>query len=323
MNPVTLPNIIDRLPDIYLEIKNKLQSTVLGASMNIVGTQTVQDTILKVPELSFEPNATLILGNLAPDFLIIYADVLSLNGPASITRGNATGSNGTDGAIGVNGTPVFNPPGAAGNAGKSGQSGGDGGYQRVPQLFMFVQKVLFKGSAARPSDLTAFPFQLSFDGCNGGRGGDGGRGGNGTDGVRGAPAIPDGILFCYQGPGYGGRGGDAGSGGMPGAGGNGSDGAAIRIFTDGLQTAVFETVNVSTLAGHAGPSGKFKGAGTPGKGGKEGDYSGGCGPAGRDGRPGSVMNCQPLEKVALTGLKGPTPTIQTYTGFDELAYRNI
>lgn len=310
--PTTGPTI-SSLPPQLVDIKLKVQAARKSARFKVDGVTSFYDQVLKTAVLDVRPNSSLVFENISLPWIALYADTLDLNGRFVVTRGSVM-LDGDPGANGRDGASVIIGPGSGGNGGP-GTPGREGRSQRVPEVFIFTQEVLWNGARANPSDVD---INLIFDGHPGGRGGDGGRGGNGGNGGQGE-ASRDGWLDCSSGPGWGGRGGNAGTGGVPGIGGDGSDGSRISIFVQPGFVPVMEKTKFSVARGRAGPNGRPGAPGIPGLGGPEGRTGGHCGPAGRKGQDGMTpAPCGLLDITGRWGSDAAPPVVSGYTGFGEL-----
>ena len=313
----TLPN----LPVELLEVKLKLQSTTKTEKFSI-SSPSVQtsEVVIKTKNLFFDNGAELVFNALGVEFLIIYADVVTFNGRASVTRrslDDLTGAHGKD-------APRTPPtPRGQGRNGNNGAPGGNGGQAqaapRMPVFFLFARQVRWINRQATASDVRG-NVQFSLDGLDGGIGGNGGRGGDGTNGNKGAPSK-SGLLWCDSGVGYGGRGGNAGAGGQGGFGSNGGDASTVYFFVEPQQHSVVGAFDVSTKGGRPGRSGLAGPNGTPGQGGLPGDASGQCNEEpGRKGANGGIVSgCRYPGIDLLYGANNPnSPAIFDYQGWDEL-----
>lgn len=316
-NPI-VNGLVDALPKELLDIKLKLLATDVIPSKTISGAFSIFDQAVRFKHLIIQPGGALIFENLDFKWLVLYVDLLDLNGKVEIRRTNSVDLNGADGTKGPDGKAAGRGYGVPGGDGIDGQPGKPGKSQRIPELFIFSQQIRWKGAQAQHHDILG-QFSIFMPGYIGGEGGNGGRGGKGTNGTQGQPSRPGVFLDCRAGPGYGGRGGNGGRGGMPGVGGNGSDGGAIYMFVQQGQERAFEAIECIVTGGAPGKNGKYGDPGQPGQGGEEGVLKGRCNSAGRKGADGKILPpCNFLDVSGYKGLDGPYPALWIYTGFAEL-----
>jgi len=317
MNEATILATLPALPVELIDIKLKLQSLDKSPATTINGELSVYDQVYKTSRIDFTPGSKITFENLNHPWVVLYADIINLNGSAEITRTSKIdlkGKNGKNGASAPQTTPGL---GSAGFSGEPGGQGTDGKSQNIPILYIFTQQLLWQGIQAKPQDIQN-NLSISMNGYPGGDGGNGGNGGNGSNGRQGE-ASRGYRLVCDAGPGWGGRGGDGGRGGAPGIGGNGTDGGAIYVFTPPIQITSFNAAAYNVKFGQQGKNGRPGKSGAAGSGGNEGELNGGCHSAGRRGRDGvSLPVCGLPDISGMPGVAGPQPSIQAYTGFAEL-----
>lgn len=310
---------LDELPDQLSEIKSKLLVVKKTSSLSVAGILSVADQVIKTEKLDFSSGSSLVFYNLDYPWIVLYADLLLLNGPAQIRRGENIDLTGDDGDNGFNAGQTTTSYGSSGSSGGDGRQGKDGKSQKIPVLYIFVKEINFKGPIFQAVDIQN-NFSIHMDGYDGGAGGNGGDGGYGTNGRQGEPAKKSWVPFdCLSGPGHGGRGGNGGRGGIPGIGGDGSDGGRIYMFVGQQQENYFSVINCSLEPGRKGNNGRPGKSGAFGKGGAEGELEGSCRSSGRRGADGvSLPVCGIPDVTGHNGAKGADPSIWIYTNFSEL-----
>ncbi|CAO3435597.1 hypothetical protein [Azospirillum doebereinerae] len=280
--PVNVP------PDVLAILKSSAKTPLLTVN----GVHRVPSRVLKVQQCTLMQNSQIIMEELDHDWISIAIDTLNIEGNSLLTRTELINSNGKDGVNGRPGVKSIQADGKHGTHGGPGSPGEDGRIQEVPEVFVFVREILFRGIPASPSDMPAL--RIWFNGYNGGDGGRGGNGGNGGDGAKGVKAR-SGFFDCSSGPGHGGNGGDAGTAATGGRPGRGTDARNIYMFVASNRINAMRKAKYSNSGGKPGHLGRPGDLGIPGKGGPAGDSDGNCSPRpdrkGRDGfQPGRCAN---------------------------------
>lgn len=287
------PTLLGYRPEDINRAISELKKSPNFGRLDIRGTMGLPNAVAKFDQWTFDDQSVLVLEAIDAPFIAIGVKelLLDIRNPqyrAFISRiggkkeadvvDKLIGANGAKGFNGANGDGERNREGNPGQDGQNGGSGGKGGTKYLPEVFIFVQRILF-GTGATPSKQY---LNLYFRGLRGGDGGMGGRGGNGGNGAPGKEGA-DGLFDCKAGPGRGGNGGNAGRGGSGGDGGNGGDGGILHLAAP--DAAVFNFTTTDIEAGRGGVGGLVGSNGTPGTHGRGGPANGHCmnGPDGSDG----------------------------------------
>ncbi|MBP7953648.1 MAG: hypothetical protein KAZ14_00600 [Nitrosomonas sp.] len=262
-------------------------------SLGITGYQRINQQIFKAESITINARSLATFERFDAPFVALVAKDLYIEIPdnagnvAKLTRApdNAFQAlNGAHGTPGFTGVSPGGESGAPGGTGGTGGAGGAGGTTRVPDIYIFYNRIITSAGNPASSGL----LRILSNGVPGWNGGNGGVGGSGGWGSTGTPASC-GILTCNAGPGIGGDGGSGGSGGKGGNAGSGGRGGNVYIVgprADFNQAAFFEIFQEGASPGHPGAPGVAGSGGLPGGGGRMCTYCNGRGP----GNPGSSGN---------------------------------
>lgn len=243
-------------------------------AIGIAGFVRSAKQILKADVITFNTRSLLQLENVSDSFIAIVAKDLYIEVPpiksetAKIARapdslfGDLTGATGPTGGTG---TSSNQEDGAHGGTGGSGIKGGTGVSLKLPDLYIFFERInTGAGNPATGGLLTVFA-----SGIPGGKGGAGGVGGAGGAGATGSPGSST-KYSCSAGPGIGGNGGNGGSGGQGGDGGVGGKGGSVFLVgpkNEWKKAAFFEILQGPGKGGDGGEPGQSGPGGSPGGGG--------------------------------------------------------
>ncbi len=260
-------------PSVVALIKAAPKKDAFGIS----GYQRLDESIVKADVVTINARGLLSLDKIDAPFIAIVAKDLYIEVPATrdeaakLVRapdgvfGDQTGAQGPSGPPGSTSVPY--ETGDHGGPGSPGKKGGLGKTARIPDIYVFFNRI--NVSAGNPA--TSGLLKIIANGVPGGNGGKGGSGGNGGDGARGTPSHC-GSFTCDAGPGIGGNGGQAGSGGQGGDAGKGGNGANVFLVgpkSEWNQAAFFDIQQEGGRPGVPGEPGDPGAAGWPGGGGEK------------------------------------------------------
>ena len=289
--------------DFYVEL-NKVRVAAKEADvLQITGTVRIDDPILKVDQLVFQPGGILEMPwrNFGGP-VIIFAKRIRLiatsSAPALIRKSSKEKPQTMPVIYIDDWAKIKSSPGIDGAHGAydgaNGANGGPGGpgadmakVEGVSGLMIIAGKVEVVAPAG---DLKTPNLTIDWTGFRGGPGGTGkpgGRGGNGKPGLD----ARDGDLFnCDRGGQDGGNGGNGGPGGAGGKGADGGDSGGIAFVSDQQGLDVLTAATIKIEGGQPGDGGAGGPGGVPGSGSSGGDGSSHCGGGkfGKNGTPGLV-----------------------------------
>lgn len=320
---ITKSGISFKTLNIPVDTIDLIKATYKIDTYTVSGEKNYSEQVLRCKQLIFQPDGNFIWDlssiNTANNYIIISADEIVMNAPASIDKlasiklispfskppFNGVVPKGAKGNHGVNGFNQVNDNGQNGGHGGHGEQGNIGLTYQYPLVYIFYKSL--KVNTANPTILSAL--SIIGEGLVGGTGGDGGDGGNGGKAGRGTPgqAEPIGGIFpiktCTAGPGNGGYGGWAGQGGKGGQAGKGGDGVSIAFVGPDTYLSKLENIEVFNNKGKSGNVGIPGIDGIPGAAGGAGSKPPECTDGGVHGQAGSVAP-NPLKGNGDTNIDG-------------------